>query len=37
MGAAKRRLFVEMLGHLARGRWSAARLVGFTLLWTPRT
>jgi GT2 family glycosyltransferase len=37
MGAARRRLFVEMLRHLARGRWSSARLVGSTLLWTPRT
>jgi GT2 family glycosyltransferase len=37
MGAAKRRLFVEMLSHLARGRWASARLVGLTLLWTPRT
>jgi GT2 family glycosyltransferase len=37
MGAAKRRLFVEMLRHLARGRWASARLVGSTLLWTPRT
>jgi GT2 family glycosyltransferase len=36
MGAAKRRLFVEMLRHLARGRWSSARLVGSTLLWAPR-
>ena len=35
MAAAKRRLFVEMLRHVARGRWSAARLVGSTLLWTP--
>jgi GT2 family glycosyltransferase len=37
MVAAKRQLFVEMLGHLARGKWAAARLVGLTLLWTPRT
>jgi GT2 family glycosyltransferase len=35
MGAAKRQLFVEMLRHLVRGRWAAARLVGSTLLWTP--
>jgi GT2 family glycosyltransferase len=35
MAAAKRRLFVEMLRHIARGRWSAARLVGSTLRWTP--
>jgi GT2 family glycosyltransferase len=37
MAAARRQLFVEMLRHLARGRWAAARLVGLTLLWTPRT
>jgi GT2 family glycosyltransferase len=37
MAAAKRHLFVEMLRHLARGRWTSARLVGLTLLWTPRT
>jgi GT2 family glycosyltransferase len=35
MAAAKRQLFVEMLRHLARGRWAAARLVGLTLLWQP--
>lgn len=35
MAAARRQLFVEMLRHLARGRWAAARLVGVTLLWTP--
>ena len=37
MAAARRQLFVEMLRHLARGRWASARLVGSTLLWTPRT
>jgi GT2 family glycosyltransferase len=37
MAAAKRQLFVEMLRHLARGRWTSARLVGSTLRWTPRT
>jgi GT2 family glycosyltransferase len=37
MAAAKRQLFVEMLRHLARGRWTSARLVGSILLWTPRT
>jgi GT2 family glycosyltransferase len=35
MRAAKRQLFVEMLRHVARGRWAFARLVGETLLWTP--
>jgi GT2 family glycosyltransferase len=35
MTAARRRLLVEMLKHLARGRWSSARLVVSTLLWTP--
>jgi GT2 family glycosyltransferase len=33
MAAAKRTLFVEMLRHLARGRWGMARVVGLTLLW----
>jgi GT2 family glycosyltransferase len=37
MAAAKRQLFVEMLRHFVRGRWASARLVGLTLLWTPRT
>jgi GT2 family glycosyltransferase len=37
MAAARRQLFVEMLGHLARRKWAAARLVGLTLLWTPGT
>jgi GT2 family glycosyltransferase len=36
MAAAKRQLFLEMLRHLARGRWSVVRLIGVTLLWTPR-
>jgi GT2 family glycosyltransferase len=35
MAAARRKLFVEMLGHVARGRWAAARLVGSTIMWTP--
>jgi GT2 family glycosyltransferase len=35
VAAAKRKLFLEMLGHLARRRWAAARLVGSTLLWKP--
>jgi hypothetical protein len=35
LAAAKRQLFLEMLRHLARGRWASARLVGLTLLWTP--
>jgi len=35
MAAAKRQLFVEMLRHVVRGRWAAARLVGATLRWTP--
>jgi GT2 family glycosyltransferase len=35
MAAAKRKLFLEMLGHLARRRWAAARLVAATLLWKP--
>ena len=33
MAAAKRTLFVEMLRHIARGRWGMARVVGLTLLW----
>jgi GT2 family glycosyltransferase len=37
MAAAKRQMFVEMVGHVVRGRWTSARLVGLTLLWTPRT
>jgi GT2 family glycosyltransferase len=32
MAAAKRAMFVEMLRHLARGRWGMARVVGSTLL-----
>jgi len=32
MAAAKRQLFVEMLRHIARGRWGMARVVGLTLL-----
>jgi GT2 family glycosyltransferase len=32
MAAAKRTLFVEMLRHIARGRWGLARVVGLTLL-----
>jgi GT2 family glycosyltransferase len=32
MAAAKRTLFVEMLRHVARGRWGMARVVGSTLL-----
>jgi GT2 family glycosyltransferase len=35
MAAARRQLLMEMLRHLARGRWAAARLVGVTLLWRP--
>jgi GT2 family glycosyltransferase len=35
MAAAKRELFMEMLRHLARGRWASARLAGSTLRWTP--
>jgi GT2 family glycosyltransferase len=35
MAAAKRQLFLEMLKHLARGRWAVVRLIGVTLLWTP--
>jgi hypothetical protein len=35
IAAAKRKMFFEMLGHLARRRWAAARLVGSTLLWKP--
>jgi GT2 family glycosyltransferase len=31
MAAAKRTMFVEMLRHLARGRWGLARVVGSTL------
>jgi GT2 family glycosyltransferase len=34
MPAAKRQLFMEMLKHLARGRWAVARLIGVTLLRT---
>jgi GT2 family glycosyltransferase len=37
IGAAKRQLFMEMLKHLVRGRWAVVRLIGVTLLWTPRT
>jgi GT2 family glycosyltransferase len=33
MAAAKRTLFIEMLRHIARGRWGMARVVGLTLLW----
>jgi GT2 family glycosyltransferase len=36
MAAAKRQLFMEMLKHLARGRWAVVRLIGVTLMWTPR-
>jgi hypothetical protein len=32
MAAAKRAMFVEMLRHVARGRWGMARVVGSTLL-----
>jgi GT2 family glycosyltransferase len=32
MAAAKRKLFEEMLRHLARGRWGLARVVASTLL-----
>jgi len=35
MAAAKRRLFEEMLRHMARGRWRMARLVWSTLLSDP--
>jgi GT2 family glycosyltransferase len=31
MAAARRKMFVEMLRHLARGRWGLARVVGITL------
>jgi hypothetical protein len=33
VAATRRRLFREMLGHVARRRWAWARLVGTTLLW----
>jgi GT2 family glycosyltransferase len=36
MAAAKRRLFEEMLRHVARGRWRMARLVWSTLLSAPK-
>jgi GT2 family glycosyltransferase len=36
MAAAKRRLFEEMLRHVARGRWRMARLVWSTLLTEPK-
>jgi GT2 family glycosyltransferase len=36
MAAAKRKLFEEMLRHLARGRWGLARVVGLTLLTAPK-
>ena len=32
LAAAKRAMFVEMLRHVARGRWAMARVVGSTLL-----
>jgi hypothetical protein len=32
MAAAKRTMFMEMLRHLARGRWGLARVVGSTLM-----
>ncbi len=35
LGAAKRSLFVEMLRHLARGRWGLARVVGSVFLSGP--
>jgi GT2 family glycosyltransferase len=35
MAAAKRKLFAEMLRHLARGRWGLARVVARTLLAGP--
>jgi GT2 family glycosyltransferase len=36
MAAAKRKLFEEMLRHLARGRWGLARVVWSTLLAPPK-
>jgi GT2 family glycosyltransferase len=36
MAAAKRTLFVEMLRHVARGRWGMARVAGSTLLAAPK-
>jgi GT2 family glycosyltransferase len=36
MAAAKRSLFMEMLRHIARGRWGLARVVGSTLLAPPK-
>jgi GT2 family glycosyltransferase len=36
MAAAKRKLFEEMLRHLARGRWGMARVVVATLLTAPK-
>jgi GT2 family glycosyltransferase len=36
MAAAKRRMFEEMLRHVARGRWGMARLVWSTLLAGPK-
>lgn len=34
LAAAKRTLFIEMLGHLARRRWGLAKVVG-SILWAP--
>lgn len=36
MGAARRKLFEEMLRHVARGRWGLARVVAATLLAAPK-
>ncbi|MDE2348508.1 MAG: glycosyltransferase family 2 protein [Gammaproteobacteria bacterium] len=37
LGAARRSLLVEMLRHLARGRWQLARVVGSVLIAAPKT
>jgi GT2 family glycosyltransferase len=36
MAAAKRKLLEEMLRHIVRGRWGLARVVGSTLLSSPK-
>ena len=36
MAAAKRKLFEEMLRHVARGRWGLARAIWSTLLTSPK-